>query len=1208
MKNCLTGLLLPILWPIGHSPPRKGRTLNDFKTSLTQLIKTMLKNINSILKFKSFVLTTAACCFLNIALASELARSQDLDKHISIDVDKKPLKQTLDLIATRAQVSIIYSNTKGIINNPVSFHAKDEPVKKVLNDLLSPLSLSYEVIDDRIVVKFNDSNPRPPSQGHPHPIALPVKGKVTDANGLPLPGATIKIKNGKTLATTDANGEFQVKDVADSTVLQVSFIGYLTKEIIVTNVGYFNISLDTNSNQLNEVSVVSTGYQNIPKERATGSFDLIDSALINRSTSTAILDRLNGVSSGLIFTNNGNHQYNQSNIEIRGRATLFSNPSPLIIVDNFPYDGDINNINPNDIASISILKDGAAASAWGSRSGNGVIVITTKKGRINSKPVIDFNANTTIGQKPNLYYTPQLSSSEYIDVEQYLFNKGAFNGTINNGYAALSPAVEIFLGRRKGTITSADSSSMINQLKRYDVRKQLLKYFYRPSVDQQYQTSISGGTSTQKYFASAGYDKNLYNLVNSDYDRATLNAANTFYFLKNKLELFTNLVYSESNTNSGPVYVPLQPYAQIADINGNPIPVANTLRLSYASSAGSGDLLNWLYEPLAELQNKYSSTKSKLTDYRINTSLSYKIITGLKASILYQYEHAETNTDNLNQLQSYYTRNLINTYTEINKTSGAITYPIPVGGIDNRGQTDMSSNDGRFQLSYENYWGKHAINAVAGAEIDNYNSFNSTYALYGYDAGTTTNQNASVNFSTYYPYFYNNSTARINPNTSELGTTNRFVSEYFNVAYTYNDRYIASISGRRDESNLFGVSENQKGIPLWSAGISWIVNKEDFYKISWLPKLKLRATYGYTGNVNTSVSALLTATQGRLSTVYQEPYNQIANPPNPSLRWEKDKNIDLGIDFALEHNWLTASIDLWRKDGIDLIGQSPIAPQTGITLYTGNSANTTTNGIDLQLNTNNLHGKLTWRTTLLYNYERSKVTNYQVSNGSNYNVVSGNYNNPLAGYPYYSIFSFKYAGLNSSGNPQGYVNGQISTSYTDIINSTNRNDLVFSGSAVPTSFGSLLNSFTYNGFDLSFNITYKFGYYFRRTSLNNSTLYGIGGNNYQMADYENRWQKPGDEAHTEVPSLIYPANVSRTNLYSYSNFLVENGNNIRWQDVRIGYTIHSRHILPFNYLNFFAYVNNIGILWRANKFGVDPDYPTGIPTPRTISFGLKTSL
>jgi TonB-linked SusC/RagA family outer membrane protein len=1042
--------------------------------------------------------------------------------------------------------------------------------------------------------------------------AITLTGRIIDSSdSKPLKGATIKTKLQEAKTSTGESGEFTLITNETNGILVISYLGYKTVEIPFNSIekGPFNIMLSADYNALKEVSIVSTGYQTLPKERATGSFVQIDNELLNRSVSTNILDRLNGVTSGVIFNNNGNQRFGQADIEIRGRATLFSNPNPLIIIDNFPYGGDVANINPNDIESITVLKDAAAASAWGARSGNGVIVITTKKGRLNSAPAVSFNANTTVGAKPNLYYTPQLTSAQYIGVEQFLFNQGAYDFSISNGYSALSPAVEIFSAKRNGTISVADSLAAINKLKGYDSRQQILKYYYRPIVDQQYQASISGGSATQKYFVSAGYDKNLNSYVNSSYDRVSLNASNTYYFLKNKLEFFSNIIYTASTTKSGPVVSnTLYPYDQLADASGNPLVIANTLRLSYAGTAGNGQLLNWLYKPLDELNNGYSGTTTSLTDYRINLSLTYKIFPGLKALALYNYEKGVTESDNLNELQSYYTRNLINTYTQIDPVTGAVTHPIPVGDILYTNLTNISSNNGRFQLNYDNVWGKHAVSAIAGTEIKDYTTFNSTNGLYGYNPKTAINQNAAVNYTTYYPNFYGYNTSQIPTNTTELGTDNRFFSYYFNGSYTYDDKYIASLSARRDESNLFGVTTNQKGIPLWSAGLAWVINKENFYKSGWLPQLKLRATYGYTGNVNTNLSAYLTASPGLTSQTYNAPYSQIVNPPNPSLQWEKDQNINIGLDFATKDNRLTGSVDYWRKNGMDLIGNSPIAPQTGITLYTGNSANTSTKGVDVQLNSINLDGKLKWLTTLLYNHVQSLVTDYKVSNGTNYNVVSANYNNPLQGYPYYAIFSFKYAGLTATGDPQGYLNGAVSTDYTGIANSINRSDLVYSGSATPTSFGSLRNTFAYNAFDLSFNIIYKFGYYFRRSSLNNDELYSTGGGNYQMSDYDNRWQKPGDELHTNVPALIYPSSTYRTALYTYSNVLVENAANIRLQDLRLGYTLSKDLHLPFRNLNVFTYINNIGILWRANKYHIDPDYPTGIPVPRTIAFGIKGDL
>jgi hypothetical protein len=264
-----------------------------------------------------------------------------------------------------------------------------------------------------------------------------------------------------------------------------------------------------------------------------------------------------------------------------------------------------------------------------------------------------------------------------------------------------------------------------------------------------------------------------------------------------------------------------------------------------------------------------------------------------------------------------------------------------------------------------------------------------------------------------------------------------------------------------------------------------------------------------------------------------------------------------------------------------------------------------TKGVDIQLNHINLQGIVKWSTTYLYNYTSSKVTDYKVSNGTNSNVVSSNYTNPLQGYPYLAIFSYKYAGLSKTGEAQGYLNGAVSSDYSGIYNSTNRDELIYNGSASPTNFGSLLNTLEYKNFSLSFNISYNMGYYFRRNSLNNAALYeGL----YWQSDYEKRWQKPGDENHTLVPALRYPVNIERTNLYLYSEALVEKADNIRLKDIRLVYTFPVRSGLPFKNLNLFAYAHNVGILWRANSYNLDPDYPTGIPQVRTIAFGVKADL
>src|SRR5690606_26350198 len=214
----------------------------------------------------------------------------------------------------------------------------------------------------------------------------------------------------------------------------------------------------------------STGYQTLPKERATGSFVQVDNELLNRRVSTNILDRLDGVTSGLVFDRRaGNNQ----NINIRGISTIFSDNLPLIVVDNFPYEGALENINPNDIESITVLKDAAAASIWGVRAGNGVIVITTKKGAKGSKRTVSFNANTTVAEKPNLFYEPQMASGSYVEIEEFLFNNGYFDAALRNDFQSVSPVVEALYLNRQGLLGDAETADRLSGFKQTDVRNDL---------------------------------------------------------------------------------------------------------------------------------------------------------------------------------------------------------------------------------------------------------------------------------------------------------------------------------------------------------------------------------------------------------------------------------------------------------------------------------------------------------------------------------------------------------------------------------------------------------------------------------------------------------------------------------------------------------------------------------------------------------------
>lgn len=1038
-----------------------------------------------------------------------------------------------------------------------------------------------------------------------------IIGKVISATtGEALPGAIIKVTSTNHNTVSNDKGEFSLSLPDGHYNLSVYYLSYKTKNVRlqIPLKEPLIITLETDDNNLQEVEIVSTGYQNIPKERATGSYTLIDNTLLNRSVGTNILDRLDGITSGLAFNKNKS-QISQSDFNIRGRTTIMGEDRPLIILDNFPHEGDINNINPNDIKNISVLKDAAAASIWGTRAGNGVIVITTFKGAYSSTQTFNFNSNITISGKPDLKSIPWFSSAEWIELEQFLFSKGAYTSIINNGYENISNAVYIMDQRKKGNISFADSLRQINELKQFDVRDQMLEHLNRTSVNQQYALNVSGGGTKNKYFVSTGYDKNLSGKIADSYSRFTLSANNSYRLLNDKIEITSGLSFtnSRSGTNTS-AYSPTSPYDRIHDSGLGALPIGNQLRIAYLDTAGSGKLLDWHYRPLDEM---YPNSAINLAGYTLNAGISYQILKSLRASVLYLYQNQLTTSEVSNAEDSFFVRNLINQYSTVNNTTGIVTRVLPMGAIIDDSKSQLTSKYGRFQLDFNRSFSeRHQITSILGAEVRNNFIEQTAQRYYGFNKDTYINANSAINFTKDYPHYFNPSiTSRLSSNQTSAYQSDRYISYYANLSYAFLNRYTFYASARKDESNLFGVESNKKGVPLWSVGLSWEISREAKYNVRWLEYLKLRASYGYSGNVSKSISAYLTAMAVGTNLYGANNYN-VVNPPNPTLKWERTRIVNVGLDFGSLKNRISGSIEPYLKYGLDLFGESPLAPQTGVASYRGNTANTFTKGIDIIVNTINIEGTVGWRSQLLLSMNKDKVTKYHVAKGTNSIVVSQPYDNPLEGNPYFSIYGYRWAALDSNGDPTVYFDGKPSKAYSNISASTNRANIELAGSTVPVTYGSLRNSISYKSLAVSFNLTYRLDYYFRRSSLDNGTIYTTKGF-VNKTDFNLRWQKPGDENSTSVPALLYPNQSQRTAVYTNSNILIERADNIRFQDVRLDYNFENAKWLRYARFNLqvYCYINNIGYLWTANKYNLDPDFPNpginSLTLPKTFSFGIK---
>jgi TonB-linked SusC/RagA family outer membrane protein len=1046
-----------------------------------------------------------------------------------------------------------------------------------------------------------------------------IHGKVIDNDsGNPLHGATVKVKSTGASTSTNENGEFVLNTTDIDGILTISFIGYKTAEISFsrTNKGPFKINLTEGNSTLKEVSV-STGYQTLPKDRATGSFSQPIKEMYNDRVSIDVLSRLSGITSGLVFNANTSTAQTGLDINIRGRSTIFANDQPLIVVDNFPYSGDINNINPNDIESITILKDAASASIWGARAGNGVIVITTKKGKMNQPLKVGFNASLTVFNKPDLNYNPnQLNTASYIGLEKYLFNQGYYDASLSDAinYPVISPAVQLLADNRAGTLSDNALATQLNALGKININDQLSKYFYRRAINQQYALNLSGGSNKATYYFSAGYDKDLSGLKDNGTQRITINTQNTFYPVKD-LEISVGLNAIQTNSRIDPTRTRasgfLFPYTQIADGKGNPLPIVYGYNQSYVQNAPAMGFMDWSYSPLRELGQP--NDQSKNNDIRFTTGLKYTFIKGLTGEIKYQYQNSNLQNHDLESQQTYYTRNLINEYAVL--TNGPVTgYNVPIGGILNWGNNNLVSNNVRAQLNYGLDWKNNSIAALAGYELSQTSSDHNSSILYGYNDNnaTFTNIDAVTSFATN----PSGNPSTINSGLSTGSTLDRFRSAFANAAYTYKARYTFSGSARIDGSNYFGVATNQKSLPLWSAGAKWTIDKEDFYKLAWLPTLSFRATYGYNGNLDRSITGVTTFGYRNNALYTNLPFAEISNIGNPDLQWEKTAITNLAIDFGSKNNIVTGSLEYYFKKETDLLGYKNFPANTGVTTLEGNYSDMSGHGFDLSITTQNLNGGLKWSTTLFLSHATDKVTRYDITPYMPTLVAAdGNQTlaSPVLGKPVFGLYSYKWGGLNpANGNPVGYLNGLKSENYGNIVNNTPVSDLAYSGPARPAYFGGIHNRFSYKGFSLAIQINYKFGYYFRKPSINYYNITSAGTAFLRVnRDFDKRWIKPGDENITNVPSLTYPFDPARDQFYQFSSVNVEKGDHVRLQDISLSYDFtRSRYPgLPFSHLQLFIYSNNIGILWRANHSGIDPDAVpndyTTMPNPRSFSFGLK---
>lgn len=1201
------------------------------------LIKTLL-----IMKLTVFIL---------LVLALQVS-ARGYTQSVTLSVKNTPLQQVFEQVKKQTGLSFLWDEATLKDTRPVTISLTNAPIKEVLDACVKNQPITYTIIQNMVVIKIKPFNN---IILHKTSIDLlsEVKGKVTDDQGKPLEKVSVTVKGSSKGTTTNINGEYEIKNLSPGFyTIVVSSVGYATREQQIYVEGdtplvlNFTLSLQTKIEE--NVTIVSTGYQTISKERSAGSFSKPDMNIFSNRTGTMnVLDRLDGLVAGL--TVNRAPNASQNPFLIRGLSTIGipdpnnpgkfigTNRNPLFVVDGVVLD-DLSSINPQDIMDINVLKDATASSIWGARAANGVIVIETKKGTPATGLKVQYDGFINFQGKPDLNYFPVLSSGQFIESAKEVFNLNdsrnplpypvvfpwnsisAYQNIANTGVA---PHEVILYNLYRGLITQNQADKSLDSLAAINNVSQIKDLWYTNAVLMHHTVSLQGGNAFHTFYGSLAYTGNQTNRPGNKNQSYKMNLRQDFNFGKNlQVYLITDLTKTNSEMKRNiNVDNRFYPYQLFRDATGDNISISYIRYLSDSVKNSFENLsrLNLDYIPLSEVN--YGSTKEDGFMNRIIGGVTLKLITGLKFEGVYGYVKDNNITTSLDNVSSYSVRSELAQFTKANGSSAPLYYLPASGGKYSVSNTANRNWTVRNQLIYDKNWHnlRHQITLLAGQESqDQRLHFNSTLVR-GYNSNLQTYQ--SVDYATLEttgissPVMPNNGgrSTLNNDNFRENEIQTRFTSFYANAGYTYHLKYTLNASWRIDKSNLFGIDKSAQNKPVWSVGAKWLISGENYFDNNkFLNSLALRTTYGITGNAPTpGTAASYDILAAQSSTLFPSGTGlQIETPANPDLTWEQTKTFNLGIDFGIYSSRINGSIDYYNKITDNLIGNLPTNSLTGYSSIIGNLGKLKNTGVELALYAALIRNtSFRWYLGTNIAYNKNKIINLtpliNVTTASQ--QIQQNY---LQGYPAFSLFAYKYEGLDTLGDPLVQL---ADKSMVKSPNVAKPEDLTFMGTYQPVWSGGLSNTFHYANFDLTLNTIFNLGYFMRRdvnlfyTGRLTHNNYATGGftTGNLNSEFIQRWKEPGDELITNIPSYVTNPFISNTRrdvtYYQYADVNVVSASYIKLRDITLSYTFPDKisRKLKTEGISLRAQVSNI-MLWKNNKYGIDPEFQDANSGFRTI--------
>lgn len=1144
-------------------------------------------------------------------------------QNINLSYKNASLKTVINAISSQGQIDFVYKEQFMENAKPVTIELNNGSIEGAIKQVFSGQPFQYHIEDGIVYITPRHSKFIIEQNDSPATQQQELRIRVLNPEGEPLVGASIyrvdsSGKRSTVIATTDENGYFTVDKDLEGSSVEVYHVGY-SAERIVASERTKNITLSLQLTEVEEVEIVlNTGYQQLPKERATGSFGVVSKSQIEKPTlniGQRLIGTMGGVQANLDVDGN-------PTFEIRGQTSLIASAEPLVVVDGFPIQGGFNSINPNDVESMTVLKDAAAASIWGARAGNGVIVITTKSGSSDGRLSIDFQAFTRVGSKLDLdYVNPLASSSETIDYEMMSFNKwsaqennGSFEENYNKSWSLGTTALsEHYLGN----ITETERDDILNKLRLQDNRQQIRDNLLSNPVDQQYNLSIHSTTERMRNSFSLMFNDSQSNFKETGRKQVLLtHRSGTKVFEWLDFNTSITLQYHDQKQNGVSLsnIQQLSPYEMLRGEGGEltnihqyywPIMERNVPMSSFPYS-------DWTYNPISEIRNRDLNQKD--LNARLMGGLVFKPLEGINFESSIQYETFHTFTNNHYYEGSFYVRDMVNTATFWDRDNDTFTPNLPEGGILDQSRVNMEAYTFRNQLSVnKDFSDRHQVNFVAGTELSSFltNGFiNPT--TYGYNDETLTigkfPNGPGGDFYQIKNWLGNNQT--FDYTSSYTSTTERFFSLYGNAAYTLDRKYTVSASARTDASNLITDDPKYRYAPMWSVGGSWQMGREEFMQsVSWVDNLGVRLTYGFNGNVDKSTAFMPLVNMNTTPNSYtNDIFASVSSYGNPTLRWEKTGTVNLGVDFFFLQGKLFGKLDLYNKHGKDLIAELSIPSVNGTTTQKLNNAEMVNRGIEIELGTRlPIKGDdISWMGNLAFSYNKNEITSLFVSNYIASDLTDGGTRSYVEGYDANSMWMFRYAGVHNT-QPMIHGEGDALYDFGQWTPGDGRDFMVNTGTKVAPYTIGLMNSFKIYDFDFSFIFTGKLGHVFKKSTFNYPTTW-----NSRVLPNKHLSDVINSSPDQMVP---LPFNDIEDRYYFWDRFLPyldyvsANASHFRLQEVNLTYHLPTTNWSLLNKSRLMVYAQGNDLFTVLfNKDKEDPEYPIGTikPLPK-FTFGVKAS-